>query len=143
MHLDVCLILLNVCWQVWIGFLPMMQFKFCTSYVHAYVFPFFSISLLFGCDCVLSLSRIDCIWHPKRINPLCLRILLVSGLLLLILSLISMFGSVMRRPERTSQRTFRNVAFIRSAMLFCQNFPTLFSPLSFGFGAGNLYLRDP
>ena len=109
-------------------------------------FPFFSILvfwlwLLFSLS--LSLSQIDCTWHPKHVNPLRLKILLVSSLLLLILSLLSTFDSMMRRLERTSWRTFRNVAFIRSAMLFRQAFPTLLSLSSFGLEARNLYLRVP
>ena len=59
--------------------------------------------------------------HPKRVNPLQLRILFkVLGLLPLISSLPSTFGSMMRRPERTSWRTSRNVAFIQNAKLSCQ-----------------------
>ena len=49
----------------------------------------------------------------------------------------------MRRPGRTSWRTLRNMAFIRSAMLSYWIFLTLLSPLSFGLGARNLYVRDP
>ena len=48
-----------------------------------------------------------------------------------------------RRPKRTSQRTFKNVAFIRSTMLFCRILSTLLSPLSFRLEVGNLFLRCP
>ena len=119
----------------------------CSCIFHAYIY-FLFLSIL--CFCVvivfslsLYLSRIDCTMHPKRVNPLRLKILLVSSLLLLILSLLSTFDSMMRRLERTSWRTFRNVAFIRSAMLFRQAFPTLLSLSSFGLEARNLYLRVP
>ena len=47
----------------------------------------------------------------------------------------------MGRPSRTSLRTFRNVAFIRNAMSFCRTFPTLFYPVSFELGDGNLFVR--
>ena len=49
----------------------------------------------------------------------------------------------MRRPERTSWRTFRNVAFIRSAMLSRRIFLTLLSLPLFELGVRNLYLRCP
>ena len=105
--------------------------------------------LFFGCDCCslsLSLSHtlIDRTWHPKRVNPLRVRILFKVILLLLLISFpLLAFSSVMRRPERTSWRTFKNMVFIRSAMLFCQTFPTLLFLSSFGLGVGNLYLRVP
>ena len=64
--------------------------------------------------------------HPKHINSLQLEILFkVSGLLPLISSLPSTFGSMMRRPERTSWRTSRNVVFIRNARLSCQILPVV------------------
>ena len=112
---------------------PMMHFFF-TSYVHAYLihtYLFFSLFVL-SCDCVsslsLSLSWIDCVWHPNA-NLLRSETLFVLGhLLLLILPfLLFTFGSVMRRPIRTSLRTSLNMAFIWSVMWFCQTFPTLFS----------------
>ena len=104
----------------------------CSCIFHAYVSFHFSIS---GCDVFLSLSlslslshsQIDCAWHLSA-NPLRLKTLLVLSLLLLILLFpLSTFGSVIGRPNRTSLRTFRNVAFIRSAMLFCRTFPLLLS----------------
>ena len=39
-----------------------------------------------------------------------------------------MSGSVMRKLNRTSWRTFHDVAFIRNAKPFCQNFLTLVNP---------------
>ena len=126
--------------------LPMMQFIFlhvtCSCIFHVNVSFHFSIS---GCDVFLSfsLSRIDCTWHLSA-NPLQLETLLVLGLLLLILPFpLFMFGSMMGRPNRTSLRTFRNVAFIWSAILFCQTFLTLFTLQSFRLGTGNLFVRYP
>ena len=128
--------------------LPMMQSIFflhvtCSCIFHAYVSFLFSIS---GCDVFslsLSLSQIDCAWHLNT-NPLRLGTLLVSGRLLLILLFpLFTFDSMIGRPNRISLRTFRNVAFIQSAILFCRTFLTLLSLLSFGLGAGNLFVRDP
>ena len=86
----------------------------------------------------LSLSRIDYAWHPSA-NLLWLGM----GLLLIFLHLFFTFGSMMGRPNRTSLRTFRNVTFIRSTMLFCRAFLTLLSLLSFRLRAGNLFVRGP
>ena len=74
----------------------------------------YSIVIMF-CLFFLSLSpsRIDCTWHPSR-NLLRLGTLFVQGHLLLLIFPLFTFGSVMRRPSRTSLRTFLNVAFIRS-----------------------------
>ena len=90
----------------------------------------------------LSLSRIDWAWHLSE-NLLRLGILLVLGLLLFFLFPLFTFGSEMGRPNRISLRTFRNVAFIRSAMLFRRTFPTLLSLWSFVLGVGNLFVRYP
>ena len=112
---------------------PMMHFFF-TSYVHAnlmHTYLFFSLFVL-SCDCVsslsLSLSWIDLVWQPNA-NLLRSGTLFVLGhLLLLILPfLLFIFGSMMKRPIRTSLRTSLNVAFIWSVMWFYQTFPTLFS----------------
>ena len=89
----------------------------------------------------LSLSRIDCTWHLSA-NPLRLGTLLIPGLLLLIHP-VFMFDSMMGRPSRTSLRTFKDVASIRSAMSFCWNFPTLLYPVSFGLEDGNIFVRYP
>ena len=107
-----------------------------------------TLSFLFlDCDCdlflSLSLFQIDCTWHPSA-NLLRLRTLLVLGLLLLLIPFpLFMFGSMMGRPSRTSLRTFRNVAFIRSAMSFCRTFLTFLYPVSFGLGDGNFFVRYP
>ena len=151
MHLDVCLII-GTCAGRFGLVLPMMQVIFCTSHVHAYfmrTYPFISLFLVVMCFLSLSLSlplsltQINYVWHLSA-NPLRLETLLVPGLLLLILLFpLFMFGSVIGRPNKTSLRTFRNVAFIRSAMLFCWTFLTLLSLWSFGLEAGNLFVRDP
>ena len=137
-----------------LDFYPWCNFNFARHmFMHTY--PFFSFYLFYWW-CVslslslslsvllsLSLSRIDCAWH-LNLNPLRLGTLLVPGLLLLILSFpLFTFGSMMGRPNRTSLRTFRNMAFIQSAMLFCRTFPTLLSLRSFRLRAGNLFMRYP
>ena len=54
-----------------------------------------------------------------------------------------MFGSVMRKPIRTSRRTSLNVMFIQNTAWFYQTFPILLYPLSFTVKDGNLYVRYP
>ena len=90
----------------------------------------------------LSLSWIDCAWHLST-NLLRLGTLLIPSLFLLILHPLFMFDSMMGRSSRTSLRTFRDVAFIQSAMSFYRTFPTLLYPMSFGFGDRNLFVRYP
>ena len=123
--------------------LPMMQFIFlhvtCSCIFHAYL----SFLFLFFWLWCLSLSQIDCVWHLSA-NPLWLGTLLVLGLPLLILLFpLFMFGSVMGRPNRTSLKIFKNMAFIWNTMLFYQTFPTFLSLRSFGLRAKNLFMRDP
>ena len=126
----------------------MMQFIFSMSHVHAYVLfhYYFWIVIVFcfslSLSLSLSLSRIDCAWHPST-NLLRHETLLVSSFLLLILFPFFTFGSMMGRPYKTSLRTFRNLAFIWSAMSFCRNFPTLLYPMSFRLGDENLFVRYP
>ena len=81
-------------------------------------------------------------WHLS-ISLLHPRTLFVLGHLLLLLLLIPhllMSGSVMRRPNQTSLRTFHNAALIRNAKSFCQTFLTLTYPLSFTVGVGSHYM---
>ena len=88
-----------------------------------------------------SVSRIVYAWYPSA-RSLRLRTLFIMGHLLLIL-LLFMFSSVMRRPKRTSRRTSPNVVFNRSTTWFYQIFPILLYPLSFTVGDRNLYMRYP
>ena len=69
------------------------------------------------------------LWHLKHVNPLLLGILFkVLSLLLLILTSPSTFGSLMRRLEKTSQRTSSTVVFIWNARLSCRTLPKLIFP---------------
>ena len=61
-------------------------------------------------------------------------------LLLLLTPLPLMFGSVLRRPNRTSLRTFHDVAFIQNAKSFCQTSLTLTCPLSSTVRVGSHYV---
>ena len=54
-----------------------------------------------------------------------------------------MFGSVMGRPNKTSLRNLKNVAFIWSTILFCRIFQTLLSLWLFELGAENLFCEIP
>ena len=82
------------------------------------------------------------LWH-LNVNPFRLETLFVSRhflLLLLLTSLPLMYNSVMRRPNRTSRRTFHDMAFIRNAKLFCQISLTLTFPLSSTVGVGSHFV---
>ena len=104
------------------------------------------LSICYGCDVVsfslslfLSLSRIDCTWHPSA-NLIRFGTLFVPGLphLLTFLFPLFMFDSMMKRPIKTSLRTFLNVTFIWSTMWFCRTLPTLLHPMSFTLSDGTL-----
>ena len=74
-------------------------------------------------------------WHLS-INPLHPKILFIPGHLLLILPLL-IFGSTMRKPVRTSQRTFLDEAFMRNAKSFYWISSILTFPLSSTVGVGS------
>ena len=150
MHLDVCLIVEN-CVLLGLDWVePMMQFLLAR---HMFMYiscirTLYFISICFGLWlCVLSLSLslswIDYTWHPST-NLLWFGTLFIPGhyLLLLIFPFFT-FGSAMKRPIKTSLRTFLNVAFIWSAMWFCWILPTLLYSMSFTLRDGNLFVRYP
>ena len=114
----ICCMLIGLDWVE-----PMMQIFFflhvtCSCTFHAYVLFFFFgysvVMVLFCFSLFLSLSRIVCAWHPST-NLLHLGTLYVLRHLLLTL-LFFTYGSVIRRPNRTSWRTSLDVVFIRSTM---------------------------
>ena len=138
---------LIVCWEVWIGLSPWC-FLYCISHVHAFpcIHSFFSIyfdilwtvlglfwlsSLYLPIFVYISLH----LWH-LNINLLHLGTLFVPGHPLLLTLLLSLSGSVMRRPNRTSLRTFLDEAFILNAKSSCRTSPTLTYPLSSIVGDG-------
>ena len=83
-----------------------------------------------------SLVYISASWH-LNVSLLCPGTLFVSGHLLLLIPLLLLFGSVIRMPERTSQRIFLDESFIRNAESFCRTSLTLTYPLSFTVGVGS------
>ena len=101
---------------------------------------FLIVSLSFFLSLLLTLVAS---WHIS-VSTLRPGTLFVLGhLLLLFLHLTPLpltFGSVMRRPNRISLRTFHDAAFIRNAKSFCQTFLTLTYPLSSTVGVGNHYV---
>ena len=108
----------------------------CSCIFHAYV-PFFFFLLIlclviFCLSLSLSLSVI-CSWHQRRTSLLHPGTLFNLGHLLLLPLLILhplTFDFVMRRPVRTSQRTFHDAAFIWNAKSSYQTFSILTFPLS-------------
>ena len=120
-----------------------MHFSCIRSFFSSYsknvlCFVIFSLSLS------LSLSDRTSLWHPNRENPLQLKTLfMVPGhpLLIPFFHLISNF--VMRRPRRTSLRTFRTVVFIWNARSFCRISPTLLYPKSFRLEDGGPSMGNP
>ena len=149
MHLDVCLYVEN-CVLIGLDWVePMMQFFFlhvtCSCIFHTYIpflfYLFCGVVIMFSVSLPLSLSQIVCAWHPS-VNPLPLRTLFILGLLLLT-PLLFTFGSMMKRPIRTSRRTSPDVVFVWSATWFYRTFPILLYSLSFAVGDGNLSVRYP
>ena len=110
---------------------------------HAYI-PSILYNLIYcfvGAFLIVSLSlslTLVASWH-LNVNPLHLETLFILGhLLLLFLTPLHLtYGSVMRRPSRTFQRTFHDEAFIRNAKSFYQIFLTLTYPLSSTVGVGS------
>ena len=96
---------------------PMMIFLF---FIHSHLFfPYSSTLCLMVLLCFslsLSLSLlVVCAWHPSA-KLLCPRTHFIPRHHLLI-PLLSMSGSMMRRPVRTSQITSPNMTFIRNSTL--------------------------
>ena len=121
-------------------------------FIHTFSFPLWynllmvlSASLSFSLSLSLSLSlflsRIVCAWHPTT-KLLHTGTLFISGHHLLI-PLLYMSDSMMRKPVRTSRRTSTNVAFIWNAMLSYQTSPILLYRLSYIGRVGNLFERYP
>ena len=81
--------------------------------------PLFSLllTLVASWNLNVSLLRPETLFVPRHLL-----------LLLHLTPLPLMSGSVMRKLNRTSWRTFHDVAFIRNAKPFCQNFLTLVNP---------------
>ena len=113
---------------------PMMQFLLyvtCSCISHAHVL-YFSIYLLylnyFGAFLIVSFF------------PLWPRTLFILVPFHLLISLLSLFGSVMMMPTRHSRRTFLDAAFILNAKSFWRTLPTPTFPLSFIVENGSHYV---
>ena len=119
------------------------------SCIHTFLFLLFDIKIAWYFSNCLSLSlplsvflMLVSSWH-LNVSLLRPKTVFVLGLLLLLLHLTPlplMSSSMMKRPNRTSWRTFRDTAFIRNAKSFCQTFYTLTYPLLSTVGVGNHFL---
>ena len=110
----------------------------CSCIFHAYVPFFIDIDLCWYFSICPSLSlflflSVSCSMAPKRKSTPSWNPLRVPRNLLLLPFLILpplTFGSVMRRPVQTSQRTFHDAIFILNAKSSYQIFSILIFPLS-------------
>ena len=114
----------------------------CMSHVHAFlcIHTFYSIYfvifLLLGTFLIVSFSLslspicISLLLRHLNANLLSPRTLFIPGHLHLLILHLFLFGSVMKRPNRTSLRTSLDEAFIWNAKSFCRTSPTLTIPLS-------------
>ena len=141
-----CCVLVGLDWVK-----PMMHLNLhvTCSCIHTILFLSFNIKFVWCFFDCLSLPislflTLVASWHLNK-NPFCPGTLFVPGHLLLLLLLIPLhltYSSIMRRPNRTSQRTFHNKAFIRNAKSFCKIFLTLNYPLSSTVGIGSHYMAS-
>ena len=139
-----CCVLVGLDWAK-----PMMHFYLhvTCSYIFMHTYLQVSIFVIFvSCwcffDCLSLFLTLVASWH-LNVNPFHPETLFVPGLLffLLLLTPLSLtYGSVMKRPNRTSRKTFHDVAFIRNAKSFCQISLTLTYSLSFTIGVRSHYV---
>ena len=93
-------------------------------------FQIVSFSISFSSICISLL-----LWHLNT-NLLRPKTLFVLGHLLLLILLLSLSGSMIRRSNRTSLRTSLDEAFIRNAKSSCWTSLTMTFPLSSTIGNG-------
>ena len=149
MHLDVCYIsvICSCAGRFRLGWAHDIFFIACHMFMHshAYVLSFQYILIYLNCLRLFWLSSLSLhlfvyvsllLWHPN-LNLLRLGTLFVPGHLLLLTLPLSMSGSLMRRPDRTSLRTFPDEAFIQNATSSCRTSSTLTFPLSFAVRVGS------
>ena len=84
--------------------------------------------IVFSLSLPLSVYVSLLLWHPN-VNLLRPGTLFIPGHPLLLTILLSLSSSMMRRPNRTSLRTFLNEAFILNAKSSCRTSPTPTHPL--------------
>ena len=139
MHLDVCNWL--CVGRFGLGWADDAFYIACHMFMHshAYILSFQYILIYFELlwdfsNCLLSLSLPLSVyvslllWHPN-VNLLRPGTLFIPGHPLLLTILLSLSSSMMRRPNRTSLRTFLNEAFILNAKSSCRTSPTPTHPL--------------
>ena len=83
-------------------------------------------------------------WHINK-NSFRPGTLFVSGHLLLLLfltPLLPTYGSMMRRTNQTSRKTFHDVAFIRNVKLFYETLLILTYPLLSTVGVGSHFMAS-
>ena len=121
------------------------MFMPCTCTFRFLYLLYYILLVLFWMSPSLPLSlflMLVAIWH-LNVNSFCPETLFILKHLLLLLLLTPLpltYGSVMRRPNRTSWRTFHDVAFIRNAKSFCQISLILTYPLSSTVGVGSHFV---
>ena len=134
MHLDVCNWFCTG--RFGLGWAHHTFYIACHMFMHSYLyFLSFQYILWYILNCFrtflivfylflpLSIYIRLLLWHPN-VNLLRLETLFFSGNLLLLTLLLSLSDFVMRRPNRTSLRTFLNEAFILNAKSSCWTSPT-------------------
>ena len=142
MHLDVCNWL--CAGRFGLGWAHDAFYIVCHMFMHshAYVLSFQSILWYFELlwdffDCLLSLSLSLLLsvyvnlllWNPN-VNLLRPETLFIPRHPFLLTLLLSLFGFVIRRPNRTSLRSFLDEAFILKTKSSCRTSPTSTYPLS-------------
>ena len=117
---------------------------------HAYVLSFQYILIYLNCLGLFWLPSLSLplfiyisllLWH-LNVNLLRPWTLFVPEHLLLLTLPLFLSGSMMRRPDWTSLRTFPDKAFIRNATSSCQTSPTLTFPLSSTVEVGSHYVTS-
>ena len=105
-------------------FMHMYHFLLILIYVGTFLFVPLSLFLFLSVSCSMAPRRKSTpSWNPLHVPR---NLLLLPFLILLPLT----FGSVMRRPVQTSQRTFHDAIFILNAKSSYQIFSILIFPLS-------------
>ena len=146
MHLDLCNWL--CAGRFGLGWTHNAFYIACHMFMHSHAYVLSFQYILIYCElfwdfsnCLLSLSLSLSIyvslllWHPN-INLLHSGTLFIPGHPFLLTLLLSLSGSVMRRPNRTSLRTFLDEAFILNAKSSCWTSLTPTYPLSSTVGDG-------
>ena len=150
MHWVVCYTCWTVCMLVGLDWAePMMilllhvtcscifMHTYLTFNIFLYIWTVWSFSYCFFLPPLsLSLVYVSVSWH-QNVSLLCPGTFFIPGHRLLLILPLLLFNSVIRMPERTSQRTFLDKVFIGNAESFCWTSPILTYQLSFTIGVGS------